>query len=229
MTDKMTDDEMLLMLTNNQKLYQKFVAAVKVLIEKTKYAHLGAEYTRAPYDEFRKVVYDACKTIVPSWSRLNRVSTTVLTQDIFCHYYEEASGELYDHTVQKRFRHISPDYVNQDFAKVESDKTKTNCINNVSSTMQNPANWPKPTKGIEMNETINTQELITTRTYIKGVEASQVSDEKIFGMISNYEAEIENLNKIKNQPKALKTKVAALQKQIDDLVSFVDARTEKAA
>lgn len=73
------------------------------------------------------------------------------------------------------------------------------------------------------------QKLIDNRTYINGVESSQVTDEKIFGMISNFEAEIETLNKIKNQPKALKAKVEFLQSQIDELVAFVDERTGEAA
>lgn len=79
-----------------------------------------------------------------------------------------------------------------------------------------------------MIQTIATDKLIDSRTYINGIESSQVTDEKIFGLISNYESEIESLKKIKNQPKALKAKVVFIQSQIDELVAFVDLRTGEA-
>jgi hypothetical protein len=81
------------------------------------------------------------------------------------------------------------------------------------------------------NATINTQgetkvadKNIETKVFIKGVDAANLTDSQIFDRISNLEQQIANLNKIENKPKKLTTAIKDLQKDIRDMIDYVDSR-----
>ncbi len=73
-------------------------------------------------------------------------------------------------------------------------------------------------------EPIMTTKTIETKTFITGVDAANQSDAQIFDIIANIEKSIEKLQNIKNKPKKLIAVIEQKQKDIDDLVAFVDAR-----
>ena len=61
-------------------------------------------------------------------------------------------------------------------------------------------------------------------TIINGDNADTFDNDQIFGMIATIEGAIEKLEKTKNKPKALTTKIIKLQKTIKKLVEISDAR-----
>ena len=61
-------------------------------------------------------------------------------------------------------------------------------------------------------------------TLIDGVNASDKTDEQIFGIINRLEEENANYNKTTNQPEKLKAKVAKNLADIKTLISIVDGR-----
>lgn len=79
---------------------------------------------------------------------------------------------------------------------------------------------PQPQESIMNNST----PVIQTKTFITGVDAENQTDAQIFDIIANIEKNIEKLSAIKNKPKKLLAVIEQRQKDIDDLVAFVDAR-----
>lgn len=65
---------------------------------------------------------------------------------------------------------------------------------------------------------------IRTQVLIRGRDASHMSDEEIFKLIAKLELEVEALLAIKAKSIKLKAAVDALNKDIADLVAYVDAR-----
>lgn len=70
----------------------------------------------------------------------------------------------------------------------------------------------------------NTPKLIEKKTFINGVDASTLTDDQIFSVIKQAEAEIEGLELINNKPEKLGKKIAKLQKAIEKVRQYVDER-----
>lgn len=70
----------------------------------------------------------------------------------------------------------------------------------------------------------NTTKLIEKKTFINGVDASTLTDDQIFNVIKQAEAEIEGLELINNKPEKLGKKIAKLQKAIEKVRQYVDER-----
>lgn len=66
--------------------------------------------------------------------------------------------------------------------------------------------------------------VIQTKTFIVGIDAANQSDAQIFEILAGLEADIEGLSTLKNKPKKLLAVIEQKQKDINDLVAFVDAR-----
>jgi hypothetical protein len=81
------------------------------------------------------------------------------------------------------------------------------------------ATQTQPTKEIIMSAAN-----IETKTFIGGVEASQLSDAQIFNQIHKLEVEVGRWEGIQNRPKKLDKLIAGIQKDIADLVKYVDGR-----
>ena len=84
-------------------------------------------------------------------------------------------------------------------------------------------NRPQPTpKEPEMNPIA-----ITTLTLLNGVDIAKSTDDALYALIAEQEAEIEKLLKIKNKPKRLKAKIEQHQAGITALVAYLDSRDVK--
>lgn len=66
--------------------------------------------------------------------------------------------------------------------------------------------------------------LIETRVFIKGVDASTMSDDAIFQAIAEAELEIDRLEQINNKPEKLGRKITKLYKAIAKVKAYVDNR-----
>lgn len=62
------------------------------------------------------------------------------------------------------------------------------------------------------------------RVFINGVDATILSDDKLFETIETLEREVERLNAIQAKPQKLGKKIAKLYKDIDRIKAYVDAR-----
>jgi hypothetical protein len=69
---------------------------------------------------------------------------------------------------------------------------------------------------------------VTTPVLVNGTDISKLSDGAVYEMIRQAEAEIANLESIKNKPVRLKAEVEKLQAGINDLVKAMNARDAKA-
>lgn len=67
---------------------------------------------------------------------------------------------------------------------------------------------------------------IETKTFVNGVDISTMEDAAIYQLIATQEAEIEELDKIKNKPKKLKEEIAKRQEGITALVSYLDSKAD---
>lgn len=79
-----------------------------------------------------------------------------------------------------------------------------------------------PTKETTVSKPIE----ITTKTLINGADITGMSDAEIFSLISNQEAEIEALEKIKTKPKKLVAEIAKRQAGIAALVAYLDSKED---
>lgn len=68
---------------------------------------------------------------------------------------------------------------------------------------------------------------IEVKTFVKGTDAANMSDDQIFSVILSIEQEIVALEKIQNKPETLKNKIKAMFIDIDALVKYVDSRATK--
>lgn len=66
--------------------------------------------------------------------------------------------------------------------------------------------------------------LVDYKVLIAGRDSANVSDDQIFGMIADLEAQIKALNAIEHKPKKLSAKIEALKADIASLVDIVDNR-----
>lgn len=76
-------------------------------------------------------------------------------------------------------------------------------------------------KEITMNATAPA---IEVKTFIRGVEAKDLSDDQIFNEIRRIEKDIEELDKVKSKPKKLAAKIEEMHKSIKELTEYVDGR-----
>lgn len=87
-----------------------------------------------------------------------------------------------------------------------------------------------PAYALKMEDNMTTTpHTITTQTNINGRDAAQYTDEQLYDMIRQHEAEIEKLNGIVHKPKSLTDKITALENGIKSLVAYMDEREPKEA
>lgn len=85
------------------------------------------------------------------------------------------------------------------------------------------------TKVNTMNyEEIKATQGVETRTFVYGQPADNMSDDDIFGHITQLEMKIDRYDEMKHKPVAVKKRIENLKGQIDALVKFANDRTEKA-
>lgn len=71
---------------------------------------------------------------------------------------------------------------------------------------------------------IDTNKTIEIKTFIQGVDATQMTDAQIFSLIAEKEQEIEKLRSIKVASSKLAAAISALQDDVQHLAEFVDSR-----
>lgn len=67
---------------------------------------------------------------------------------------------------------------------------------------------------------------ITTTTFVNGADISKMADSEVFGLIASEEAVIEDLKKIKAQPKKLVAEIAKREAGIAALVAYLDSKED---
>ncbi len=67
---------------------------------------------------------------------------------------------------------------------------------------------------------------IETKTLVNGVDIATMENSQIYSLIASQEAEIAELEKIKNKPKKLKAEIEKRQEGIDALVAHLDSKAE---
>ena len=65
---------------------------------------------------------------------------------------------------------------------------------------------------------------ITTTTFVNGADISKMADSEVFGLIASEETVIEDLKKIKAQPKKLVAEIAKREAGIAALVAYLDSK-----
>lgn len=80
----------------------------------------------------------------------------------------------------------------------------------------------QPTKEITMNAIIT----ITTKTLVNGQDVANFTNAQLYDLIAQQEKKLQELDAIKNKPKALKKELADRQAGIDALVTHLDSREE---
>ena len=65
---------------------------------------------------------------------------------------------------------------------------------------------------------------IETKTFIRGMEASSLSDNDIFKLIAKLEGEVDTLGKIKVKSVKLEKAIADLNNDVQKLVEYLDSR-----
>lgn len=92
----------------------------------------------------------------------------------------------------------------------------------ISSAVNETASLPStPVKEDIMTKPIIT---ITTTTFVNGADISKMADSEVFGLIASEEAVIEDLKKIKAQPKKLVAEIAKREAGIAALVAYLDSK-----
>lgn len=85
-------------------------------------------------------------------------------------------------------------------------------------------NNPIPTAESIYMSNITTPIEVTTKTLVNGIDVTTLKDADIYSLISNEEAKIEDLQKIKAQPKKLLAEIERRQAGIAALVAYLDAQ-----
>lgn len=83
---------------------------------------------------------------------------------------------------------------------------------------------PAPTPTGNIMNTATTPITIQNKTLVNGVDIDTLANAEIYSLISNEEAKIESLGRIKTKPKALVTEIAKRQAGIQALVDYLDSR-----
>lgn len=65
---------------------------------------------------------------------------------------------------------------------------------------------------------------ITITTFVNGTDISKMADGEVFNLIASEEAVIEDLKKIKAQPKKLVAEIAKREAGIAALVAYLDSK-----
>lgn len=189
-----------------------------VLPEVKRLAALWANRDTQDYDGLRAFLR---RTYVGRRANDSREITYVVEQ-LWRHYFEEAYGRLMTTADVQQLRRLScrpTHYLN---APQEAEAPECNI--QTETTAGTPA---KPElKEISMSALNNNTAApaVETKTFIFGIEASQVSDETIWQTVAKIEGELSSLKAIKNQSLALKARINTLEGNIRELIALSDAR-----
>ena len=88
--------------------------------------------------------------------------------------------------------------------------------------MPAPCNEPQPQPQPKKEATTMKTITITNQTLVNGRNVKDLTDSELFSLIAEQEAHIEELSKIKAQPKRLKDEIAKRQQAVLDLVALLD-------
>lgn len=88
-----------------------------------------------------------------------------------------------------------------------------------------PQHTEKESEETTMNTTSNSNApLIARKVFIRGVDASTLTNETIFSHIAGVEAEIKKLDQIETKPKTLQKQIEDMRASVQELADFVDER-----
>ena len=102
-------------------------------------------------------------------------------------------------------------------AAISNTTGAVNCISmnsDVRYSIPTPAEYKEPVM----------QPTIETKTFINGQNAAILTDEQIFQKIARLEQEIDKLKAIRAKSTKLEASIEAMEKDVADLVAYVDAR-----
>lgn len=100
---------------------------------------------------------------------------------------------------------------------------------NLISTDYTLDTWPYWAEQVKPNEpkqenTMNPENIIKTKVYVSGNDASDLTDDQLFAQVATVEKEIERLDAIKTKPKKLEVRIAEMKSQLDELIKYIDSR-----
>ena len=94
----------------------------------------------------------------------------------------------------------------------------------VALPINHPARLAHSTTEPKKEEPTMNKNLIETKTFVNGIDASGMSDTEIFSLIAKTEAEIAKLEAIKTPSKKLAEAIAKLKTGVAELAEYVDNR-----
>lgn len=106
---------------------------------------------------------------------------------------------------------------------VEFDSRRC-CDCYVALPINHPARLAHSTTELKKEEPTMNKNLIETKTFVNGIDASDMSDTEIFSLIAKTEAEIGKLEAIKTPSKKLAEAIAKLKTGVAELAEYVDNR-----
>lgn len=94
----------------------------------------------------------------------------------------------------------------------------------VALPINHPARLAPSTTELKKEEPTMNKNLIETKTFVNGVDATGMSDAEIFSLIAKTEAEIAKLEAIKTPSKKLAEAIGKLKTGVAELAEYVDDR-----
>lgn len=95
-----------------------------------------------------------------------------------------------------------------------------NVVDPISTTPRAPSHQPPNTK----EEPTMSKNLIESKVFVNGVDATSMSDTEIFSLLAKTEVEIAKLEAIKTPSKKLGDAIAKLKTDVAKLAEYVDSR-----
>lgn len=202
------------------------------------------------YKISRQSIFNSCKRFMGgNWSSVHRVQTSYIVHKVFCSCFGRSMA---DEMLETQFpswaradveKYLEP--INElDGIGLQGNTTGITIGNTTGRTSSRDlskmeiyatmygmgsirlADITDFTQNLNKGET-HMAANIEVKTFVKGTDAANMSDDQIFSVILSIEQEIVALEKIQSKPETLKNKIKSMLIDIDALVKYVDTRTKK--
>lgn len=192
------------------------------------------------YKYARKEIFNCCKAIMCGrWSSTNRDQTSYIVHKVLCRCFGRAiADEILENIAAPWILSGVKEYlepINELDGLYSQGGTTTGRVSSrdISKKETYAALYGMgDIRLAELTQNLNKGEInmaanIEVKTFVKGTDAANLSDDQIFSVILSIEQEIEGLEKIQNKPETLKDKIKAMMIDVDALVKYVDNRAKK--
>lgn len=156
----------------------------------------------ADWLRMRSKIYDRIRNQTEARIGFGVDTNTAIMFDILEYYSQEAWGV-----------HVLSDKI----ATYIADNFTKHCSENSCNSITEPQ--PQDT-------TMKPNDVIVSRVYILGSEASTQTDDQLFEKITTVDEEIARLDAIKTKPAALKTRIKEMKAALADVVAYMDERSD---